>query len=265
MTAPETEQAAKPAEVTTDTGEKTESAPEKTKAVPEKTKTAGVKTKTAGAKTKTVRNEPKTAKEKPAAVAESNRKPLSQAHPVAYMTLVLLALTVVTAFLLSVVNEFTAPVIRANRGDAVDAAMAQVLPGAVSSEALEGVAFSAPAPRSVRVGRDASGQIVGYAVEEGPEGFAAPISMLVGVSPEGVVLGVAIIDMKETPNIGTKTTSDAFLSQFLGKESGFKMGGEPEDVQAISGATISSRAVSSGVTAAIAATLQITQGGGAAG
>ena len=181
-------------------------------------------------------------------------------YPVVYMTLTLFLLTAVVAFALGFVHGRTDPVIKERQAQQLVESVAKVVPGAADSEPLEGYEF-ASAVKSARVVYDSARNPLGFAIEVAPSGFGGAIRMLAGVSPEGVVTGVAILEMKETPNLGTKTRSEEFLAQFIGKDHDFKMDGQ--DVQAISGATVSSKAVSSGVSAAIAAVLLITQGGGA--
>ncbi|WP_438317727.1 RnfABCDGE type electron transport complex subunit G [Candidatus Caldatribacterium sp. SIUC1] len=74
-------------------------------------------------------------------------------------------------------------------------------------------------------------------------GYGGPIVLLVGVdTEEGKITGLKVLEHQETPGLGSNIAEVGFLSQFLGKSlaSPFRVG---EDVQAVSGATISSRAV----------------------
>ena len=95
---------------------------------------------------------------------------------------------------------------------------------------------------------DKSGAAVGYCVSVAPQGYGGEIEMLVGISPDGTVKGVEIISMSETPGVGSRVKSDEhFLPQFAGKRGPFEPG---NGADAISGASISSKAVMEGVTAA---------------
>lgn len=86
----------------------------------------------------------------------------------------------------------------------------------------------------------------GKAVEVSPRGYAGPVRMLVGVSLDGKVIGLKIIEQKETPGLGSNITSRKFLGQFIGKTINDPI--QPkQDIDAITGATISSRAVCNGV------------------
>ena len=98
----------------------------------------------------------------------------------------------------------------------------------------------------------------GYAVEVTPSGFDNTITMMVGVDNEGNVSGISIISHTETAGLGavaaaTTSAGEAFRSQFVdpnGTVSVTKDGGQ---VEAITSATITSRAVCAGVNAALAA------------
>jgi electron transport complex protein RnfG len=184
------------------------------------------------------------------------RQPLSQTHPVLYMVVMLTSLTAVLAFLLGFVNGITAPLIEKLRQETLLASISEVLPGAAGEpEMVEGV-WTAPV-QTVRRAYSAEHDFLGYAVEVAPGGFGGPITAVVGVQPDGTVSGVRIIDMKETPNIGTKTQEPAFLDQFTGKAPGFVLGTGADDVHVISGATVSSTAVYNGAAAASSAALTL--------
>lgn len=85
---------------------------------------------------------------------------------------------------------------------------------------------------------------VGYCVEVKSGGFGGDITMMVGYTADCTMLGVEIVSMSETPGLGSKAGEAPFLSQFAGKTDTLTLG---EDVDAISGATISSKAVTEGV------------------
>lgn len=85
--------------------------------------------------------------------------------------------------------------------------------------------------------------IVGYCAYVSSVGFGGNIDMMVGINSEYATVGVKIVSMSETPGVGSKTDSDDFLSQFKDK----LHDAPTKDVDAISGATISSNAIMSGV------------------
>ena len=88
--------------------------------------------------------------------------------------------------------------------------------------------------------------VVGYAIESTTVGFGGPLSLIVGVTPDGVVYNTSVLSHAETPGLGAKCTSDnKFMDQWRGfnpsvkKLSVTKDGG---DVDAITASTITSRA-----------------------
>ena len=82
------------------------------------------------------------------------------------------------------------------------------------------------------------------------EGYSGRIELMVGVDREGKIINISVLDHKETPGLGSKMTSPDFISQFIGQSSEsmkYKVKKDGGDVDAISGATISSRAFTSAV------------------
>lgn len=89
----------------------------------------------------------------------------------------------------------------------------------------------------------------GYVVETVTNGYAGEIVMLIGVSNDGTVTGLVVRDMNETFTLGREALTDhQFLSQFLNSSEEFTVG---ENVDALSGATVTSRAIANAVNAAI--------------
>lgn len=98
--------------------------------------------------------------------------------------------------------------------------------------------------RSVHQGQ--TGQVVEVSVQ----GYVDEVTVLVGVSSEGEVLGLMVLSAHETPGLGDRILSDTdFLCQFLHTTGQAQVG---EDVMPITGATVSSRAVERCVNAAVA-------------
>ena len=64
------------------------------------------------------------------------------------------------------------------------------------------------------------GETVGYAVESTVVGFGGPLSLMVGVTPDGVVYNTSVLSHSETPGLGAKCNTDAkFMAQWDGKAS----------------------------------------------
>ena len=90
----------------------------------------------------------------------------------------------------------------------------------------------------------------GFVVETVTAGYAGEIRMMVGVSSEGTVTGLVVMDMEETYGLGGKALTDhKFLSQMLNTSGEAEVG---TNVDAISGATVTSKAVVRSVNSAIA-------------
>ncbi len=86
--------------------------------------------------------------------------------------------------------------------------------------------------------------LVGYCVESAAPGFGGDLSVMVGYLPEGSILGVSVVAMSETPGLGSKVGEAAYLEGYRGNRGELTLG---EDVDAVSGATISSKALLSAV------------------
>ena len=90
----------------------------------------------------------------------------------------------------------------------------------------------------------------GYVIATETAGYAGPIRMLIGVSNDGYVTGLQVRQMEETFGLGAEALSDwEFLAQFLGTEGDAAVG---ENIDAITGATVTSKAVVRCVNSAIA-------------
>ncbi|MBE7021163.1 MAG: RnfABCDGE type electron transport complex subunit G [Ruminococcaceae bacterium] len=153
--------------------------------------------------------------------------------------LILLLICGISTGLLAYVNDLTAPVIYENELAANKAAMLQVMP---SAEQFREVS------QSLSKAFDKDGNLKGYTVKVSPSGYGGEISMMIGVNTDYTVSGVQILSLSETPGLGAKAQDEAFLTQFTGKNDSMEL---KKDINAISGATITSTAVISGVKEAI--------------
>mgnify|MGYP003464640189 CR=1 FL=1 len=94
-------------------------------------------------------------------------------------------------------------------------------------------------------------KVAGYCVNVATAGFAGKIEMMVGFSLEGELLGIDILQNTETAGLGAKADDDSFKMQFKGKSTDLTVQKSRTDnkneIQAITGATITSRAVAEGV------------------
>ncbi len=194
---------------------------------------------------------------------------------------ILFAITLIAGLLLGFVYELTKEPRRIQQEKAVQEACMAVFPQAAESgmqfEALE----YAPAPAlSEELAKDgveigsvyraaaSDGAFLGYVVESvTSEGYGGDIVLYVGVSADGTVSGVSVLEMSETPGLGMEAP-EVLLPQFAGKQaesfSYTKTGSQSEtEVDAISGATVTTRAVVSAVNGALRTVQDLLQGGGA--
>ncbi len=183
-------------------------------------------------------------------------------------TLVLFVVCVVISGSLAFVNSITKDKIEMNTVAEQEAFRRQVLQEAENFDEikLEGVPETVKSIYTGFAGSDP----VGFVVEVAPKGYGGTISMTVGVNTEGDRIRVIVGNNNETPGLGSKATGGDFIAQFSSvtmedvAEKALVVVKQPpkasNEIQAVSGATISSRAITSGVQAALDA-VKIAKGG----
>ncbi len=178
------------------------------------------------------------------------------------LAVILCTITAVVAFLLASVNNGTKDRIAMLAEKEQIEARAAVLSSATGF--LEHLYNPAEESPVTKVYTGISGEtIVGYCVQVAPAGYGGPIEMVVGVTNDLTVEAVKIVSLSETPGLGSKSQDEKFIGQYFGKngETSFSVikAGEPEESEiiAISGATITSKAVTEGVNAALSAVKEI--------
>ncbi len=98
--------------------------------------------------------------------------------------------------------------------------------------------------------KDGAGSCLGYCVSVAPNGYKGAININVGIQADGTMSGIRIGSNSETAGLGARITEPDFYEQYTGQTPPIHLG---EQVQAITGATISSRAVTNGVNLAFEA------------
>lgn len=182
--------------------------------------------------------------------------------------LVLTAITMISGLALGGVYEITKEPIAKQEELTKQEAYKTVLSDADSFEELEiegtngvdipaAAGYSAQEITGVAVALDASGEKIGYVYTVvTSEGYGGDISFTMGVLSDGTVTGIEMLSISETAGLGMKTTEDAFKSQYAGKKVDkyeyTKTGATAENqIDAISGATITTNAVTNGVNAGL--------------
>jgi electron transport complex protein RnfG len=184
------------------------------------------------------------------------------------LTVTLLVTCVVVAGALGFVNSKTAgPIADINKAKTEEAMKAVVADPAGSefSDALEltgdmtSAATAAGGTLAEAYEVTAGGEQAGYAFKIVASGSQGNIEMMVGVDGEGAVTGVSIVSNKETAGIGSKVMDNEplasgvlVLDQFVGKSAADGALTVGSNVDAISGATVSTKGVTTGVNAALA-------------
>ena len=168
-------------------------------------------------------------------------------NPTAYylkLAGILLAICVAVSGLLGLTNLVTAERIDAIKAEKTNASMREVLP----SDSYVPVDYNGDDPL-VKAVYQAEG---GYVVEVTPAGFGGELDLVVGVAADGTVTGVSIISHSETSGLGANATKEGFRSQYVGKSGTLAVSKDGGTIDALTGATITSRAVTRGVNAALA-------------
>lgn len=169
--------------------------------------------------------------------------------------LVLFVITAVTGLILGAVHTATLEPIRVARTNEKNEALAATLPGATAFKEVTPEKDAGTITEIYEGSKD--GDVVGYNFTVTPKGYGGLITLIVGISNDGRVEAIKILSHSETPGLGAKAGHPEFSGQFREKEiDEFRVTKTPpekdSEIQAISGATITSTAVTSGVNDAVA-------------
>ena len=126
-----------------------------------------------------------------------------------------------------------------------------------ADEALENAGFGGASLSDALYVKDANGKTVGCVMTLGGNGYGGVINFTLGVTLDGKITGISILAHSETVGLGSKCTDESFYGQFADKPATptftvVKGGaGEVDEIDAISGATVTSRAVTEAVNAGV--------------
>lgn len=194
---------------------------------------------------------------------------------------ILFAITLIAGILLGFVHELTKEPIRVRQAEAVQEACRAVFPDAAArgmefreytytpdAELTKRLDESGVEIGTVYEAVDGTGAFFGYVVESvSSEGYGGDIVLYVGVAADGSVGGVSITEISETAGLGMEAPK-ALTPQFAGKRvesfSYTKSGSRADsEVDAISGATVTTKAVVNAVNGGLETARILLQGGGA--
>lgn len=159
----------------------------------------------------------------------------------------LLIIAAIAAAILGYVNYITAQPIADAELETTKSSVKAVLPDVAELTEDDIIAVDDETDvTSYVVAKDKSGNVIGYAISLETNGFSAGFKLMYGIDIEGVITGLSVVDCSnETPGLGANVkTNEDFRNQFNGIEGGdLKVTKDGGDIDSLTGATITSRAV----------------------
>ncbi len=176
------------------------------------------------------------------------------------LALILFLISAISALLLAGTNLLTKDAIAKQSEETNIAARQQVLPEADSFKAVEDLDAVAQkaSPENASIVTEAymgykGDTLVGYTIKTTPNGYGGEVEVLTGIDQSGKVQGITILSHSETAGLGARSTEPEWQAQFSEKDAtkdiSVVKGGSAtgNEIQAITGATITSKAVTLGV------------------
>ena len=175
--------------------------------------------------------------------------------------IILLIITSVAAVVLGLANELTKDKIAMVEAEISEAARRDVLSMAntfepVDEEIFQDIIRGNNSILEVYEGYSDENTLVGYAIKTSTPGYSGNVEVITGISLEGKITGIKVVSHQETPGLGANATKPAYQNQYTNKPTDQQIEvvkGVPSkenEIQALSGATVSSNAVTDGVNAA---------------
>ena len=150
--------------------------------------------------------------------------------------IVLVAICAIAGVLLGAVHQVTAPVAAANAEQRAQETYAALLPQAASFEELDVDVAGCTAALSAK---DASGTTIGYVVVAQSKGYGGQVPIAVAFGIDGTVTNITAMSNSETPGLGSRIAEESYIGQYVGMPASQL---SVEQIDTISGATISSKA-----------------------
>ena len=152
--------------------------------------------------------------------------------------IVLAAICLVASALLALTNSATAPIIKAAEEKRAQETRLALLP-----EATQFTEIECDIDRITGVYKDDGGS--GYIITVDGTGYKGDLPVTVGIDSDGVITGISVDASGETAGVGAKTGSSDFTDRFKG------LSGSADEVDVITGASVSSRGVKNAVNLAL--------------
>lgn len=180
-------------------------------------------------------------------------------------TIVLFVICLAATFLLALTNNVTAPKIETLTAETEKKSRAEVLPEADTFSNAKSLSVDG-AQYSYFIGYDENGDIAGYTFTTSAKGYGGDVVLMTGVDTSSAVTGVTTLVLNETAGLGMNAQKESFRNQYVGK-SGIigvsTVGNSAENgIDAMTGATITSKAVTNAVNLALELYSQTKEVGG---
>lgn len=163
--------------------------------------------------------------------------------------LLLFLICAVSAGILAAVNSVTAPKIAESSAAAAEKSKAEVLPEAKSFEDI-----TLSDGTVCWCGKAEDGTTAGYVFDTTASSYGGKIELMTGINADGVVTGISILTINDTPGLGMNAKKTEWQEQFSGTDGELTVGNDSEtgknQINAITSATITSRAVTACVNTA---------------
>lgn len=166
--------------------------------------------------------------------------------------IILLIICTIAAIALALTYDSTLDQILAQRKAINEQARKEVLPYAqefkpIDEDILSQVISENDTIREIYAGYK-DGNVIGFAVKATPQGYGGEVEVITGINFDGKITGVRVGNHLETPGLGANATNPSFYSQYNGKNVNMelkvvKSSPKDDEIQALSGATITSKAV----------------------
>lgn len=177
-------------------------------------------------------------------------------------TISLFIICTVAAVLLAFTNQATEKKIADISAESVRKSQGEVLSEATAFE--EKTVAVAGKDYIYQIGTKDDGTVVGYVFATTANGYGGQVKIMTGILPTGKINKIQVVDVSsETPGLGLNAQNEAFHSQFTGKTANIetvKSDPQGNQIKAMTGATVTSKAVTKAVNEALSAFEQIKGG-----
>lgn len=173
-------------------------------------------------------------------------------------TISLFVIALVVTLLLAITNSVTAPmIVERAKEDEINTRKTVLTEAADFKDAKIG-------ENDYCIGLNAEGKAVGYIFITESKGYGGAIKVMTGVSADGKIAGVETLQISETAGLGMNAQRDGFRKQYIGKSGEIavsKNSPDENEIQALTGATITSKAVTSAVNDALKLYSEVVKNG----